>query len=322
MARLESQAKMGYYPTPEYTLAGIRESLNISPSAVLFDPCCGEGDALSDVAYEGGNATHGIELDTERAVEASGKLENVLCGSIYEAIVRPLESFSMLYLNPPYDWEDGERAEFRFLKHSHKWLMKGGVLVYIVPEHVLSIPKVAGLLGRCYAEIQVFKFTRDDYPVFKQVVLFGVKRDKEVEGYLPRPPYNHIEDTDGAVYSVPPGQPPQVFEMQGIRPEDIRGYSATALKSLTDVVCNNLQVEDVLSPLFPLRKGHLVSLLMSGVLNGKLEHGAEKLVFKCFTERRQTIRTVEDCGEMKEITNDSYSSGIRVIERGHWYDVS
>jgi len=319
MARLESQAKMGYYPTPDDTLECITEKLSISPDAMLLDPCCGEGYALSRIAYEG--VGYGIELDTERAVRASNNLDNILCGSIYEAIVRPLESFSLLYLNPPYDWEDGERAELRFLKHSHKWLMKGGVLVYLVPEHVLAMEKVARFVGRCYAEIQVFRFTRTDYPAFKQIALFGVKRAESLVGRLPGPPYPYIEDTDDIIYKVPSGPPPQVFELQGIRPEDIQGYRSTALMCLVETVCGSRREDNILSPLFPLRKGHLVSLLMSGVLNGKLEDGTKKLVFKCFTERHKTTRTVEDCGEMKEITNDSYVSGIRVIERGRWYDV-
>lgn len=56
-------------------------------------------------------------------------------------------------------------------------------------------------------------------------------------------------------------------------------------------------------------------------MNGELEDGNNKIVFKCFTERTQNVREVEDGGETKEITTDSYSSGIRVIERGRWYDV-
>lgn len=319
MARLESQKKMGYYPTPDVTLDCIMEKLNISPEATLMDPCCGEGFALSRLTYEG--TPYGVELDTERALSASDKLNAVLCGSIYETIVRPFDSFSLLYLNPPYDWEDGERAEFRFLRQSHKWLMKGGLLVYIVPEHVLCIPKLASWIGRRYTDIRVYKATREDYPAFKQVVLFGVKRDEGSEGYLPRSPYPFIEDSDGVSYSAPPGLHPQVFELQGIRPEDIEKYKPTATKNLIETVSGIHTEEQVLSPLFPLRKGHLVSLLMSGVLNGKLEDRGEKIVFKCFTERTQNTREVEDGGETKEITTDSYSSGIRVIERGQWYDV-
>jgi Uncharacterised methyltransferase family (DUF6094) len=321
MARLESQAKMGYYSTPEETLECIKEKLIISPGAVMLDPCCGEGSALMSVADEGGTS-FGIELDTERAVTASDMLDTVICGSIYEAIVRPLDSFSMLCLNPPYDWEDGERAEFRFLRHSHKWLMKGGLLVYLVPEYVLTTEKVARFIGRNYADIRVFRFTRDDYPVFKQVVLFGVKREEQIEGRIPMPPYAHIEDTDGIIYKVPPSNIPQVFELEGIRPEDIEGYRPAAVKSLLETVGGVKRDDNILSPLFPLRKGHLVSLLMSGVLNGQLKDGAKKLVFKCYTERHKSTRTVEDNGETKEITNDSYVSGIRVIEKGQWYDVT
>lgn len=194
-------------------------------------------------------------------------------------------------------------------------------LIYIVPEHILGIPKLASWIGRRYKDIRIYRATRDDYPAFKQVILFGIKRGDEVEGSLPRPPYPYIEDSDGASYDVPPGLPPQVFELQGIRPEDIEKYRPTATRCLVETVCGMQTSEQVLSPLFPLRKGHLVSLLMSGVLNGELEDGGEKIVFKCFTERTQSTREVEDGGETKEILTDSYSSGIRVIEKGRWYDV-
>ncbi len=48
MARLASQARMGYYPTPPAIAQAIARSL-VRPGAGLIraiDPCCGEGTAL------------------------------------------------------------------------------------------------------------------------------------------------------------------------------------------------------------------------------------------------------------------------------------
>ena len=49
----------------------------------------------------------------------------------------PVESYSMLSLNPPYDHEIGEgknqRLEQVFLEHTFRWLKPGGVLGMIVP---------------------------------------------------------------------------------------------------------------------------------------------------------------------------------------------
>ena len=49
----------------------------------------------------------------------------------------PVESFGLLFLNPPYDWTTGgtrsERTERVFLAHTYRWLKLGGVLVLVVP---------------------------------------------------------------------------------------------------------------------------------------------------------------------------------------------
>ena len=337
MARPAAQTKMGYYPTPDETLEYIRIKIRLSQDSVILDPCCGEGYALFNTSFNHSNRhnrnidedikakTYGIELDTQRAAAADKNLDRVLCGSIYETVIRPLECFSMLYLNPPYDYEDGERMEYLFLKHSYKWLAEVGLLVYLVPEHILKIKKISDWIARRYEEIQVYRFSRGDYPNFKQAALFGIKRQSEAEdGIFPQAPYPHIEDTvtngSNFVYNVPPGHDPQVFELQGIRQEEIDAFKDTAMKNIMETLYG-IQKSDrkILSPLFPLRKGHLVSLLMSGVLNGKLNSNGNELVFKCFTERQRTER--QDYTNEKKITTDTYISGIRVMERGKWYDV-
>jgi hypothetical protein len=43
---------------------------------------------------------------------------------------RPADGVSLLYLNPPYDWEAGEnnnqRLETVFMEHTYRWLKPGG----------------------------------------------------------------------------------------------------------------------------------------------------------------------------------------------------
>jgi len=52
-------------------------------------------------------------------------------GNVFDAMARP-ESFSLLYLNPPYDFEIGSDANRRmeavFLEHTYRWLAMEGVL--------------------------------------------------------------------------------------------------------------------------------------------------------------------------------------------------
>jgi len=50
---------------------------------------------------------------------------------------------------------DNKRMEFRFLEHTHRWLIEGGVLLMVVPQARLdsSIP----LLAENFVNLQVFR---------------------------------------------------------------------------------------------------------------------------------------------------------------------
>ena len=53
----------------------------------------------------------------------------------------PVESCSLLYLNPPYDHELGsghnQRMEQVFLSHTYRWLKPDGVLILVIPRQRL-----------------------------------------------------------------------------------------------------------------------------------------------------------------------------------------
>ena len=68
-----------------------------------------EGPAF-DLMTQGANVRrYGVELDAERAMAASAKGIETIQGNAFDAIAKP-ESFSLLYLNPPYDSEIGPLA--------------------------------------------------------------------------------------------------------------------------------------------------------------------------------------------------------------------
>jgi hypothetical protein len=75
-----------------------------------------------------------------------------------------------------------------------------------------------------------------------------------------------------------------------------------------------------LSPILPLRKGHMVSLLTSGVLDGAIETDGGTLIIKGFSDRVETS-IVDEEGE-REIVRNTFAVGIRVIEGGRWYDIT
>jgi hypothetical protein len=48
--RLEAQIKRGYYPLPLEAIPGIAQIVSCDPEATIFDPCCGEGVAVVELA--------------------------------------------------------------------------------------------------------------------------------------------------------------------------------------------------------------------------------------------------------------------------------
>ena len=324
MARIASEAKMGFYPTPEISLDYISRWISSTPergnrSVHFLDPCCGEGEALACVSCSGRAWTWGIELDSERAMAASSRLHDVIAGSIFEARINPLGSMGLLWLNPPYSIEDGERLEMKFLRHGIKWLASGGLLVFIVPEHVLS---EANLMWICehFDNVFVTRMNREDYPRFKQVVLFGKKRIARTEvGGVFAGPYPYIEDIDPGCYLVPPTEGPEVFQCgHAVTDEEIRKNRPRLLEAIRRITGDKEEARFI-SPLLPLRKGHLVALMTAGILDGKIETGdGHFIIVKGFSERTRDTRIEGD----KEITRDTYAVGIRVMEEGgKWYDI-
>lgn len=247
MARLESQSKMGHYPTPHETLEFIKKWIHSYPdeNISILDPCCGTGKAINSLSdkirymLNSKLKTYGIELDRYRYENTRGILSKSICASIYDMNIRPLESFSVLYLNPPYDWDHGERMEFSFLKHSHKWLKAGGLLIFLIPESILAYDKMRKWIARRYENIRVFRFTKEDYPTFKQVVVFGVKQNEESEDEtFPLLPYPHIEDSiftsDFTSYVLIEGSEIDTFETKNISEEEISAYKETAIKNVKE----------------------------------------------------------------------------------------
>ena len=135
--RLEGRMRLGYYPLDSREAQRIRRFLHfpVEPASVL-DPCAGTGAALLAITENSGSKRYGIELDSHRALEARATLDEVIQGNAFDAKA-PVESFSFLYLNPPYDFEVGEgknqRMENLFLDEFFRWLKPGGVLAMVIP---------------------------------------------------------------------------------------------------------------------------------------------------------------------------------------------
>jgi len=327
MARLASDAKMGFYPTPLETLDEISRFLEGDRGDVkLLDPCCGDGKALHEIAFSIGwpanPVTYGVEQDAERAIAASGSLKEIINSSTFDARINPLGCMGLLWLNPPYGSDGIERYEMKFLKHSIKWLCENGILIFLVPEPLLEREKDRQWIAQNFYDCRVFRFHREDYPRFKQAVLIGKKRAKLGEGEIPPPPYPHIEDVqlseDDPPFTIPVTDGPDVFQgSDAVTDEEVSSNRSRLIEEVVKITGNGEGIGKI-KPLLPLRKGHLVALLTAGFLDGRIESPEGSIWLRGFSDRVSSTRVEDD----KEITRYTYSVGIRVIEQGgKWYDI-
>ena len=114
---------------------------------------------------------HAIELDAFRAEAARLVLDQVIQGNCFD-VHSTVESFSLLFENPPYDFEVGEnrngRMEYLFLEHTYRWLKPGGVLVLVIPGDRLST--CAEILAVHFRDKAIYRLDKPESIRYKQIV--------------------------------------------------------------------------------------------------------------------------------------------------------
>ena len=327
MPRLESQAKAGYYPTPEIVVQQINELLEIDyvrgaevPNRVtrILDPCCGTGKALMLVGEKLATRsrpkveTYGIELSAERIVEARSVLDIVLAADLFNTSIAH-GAFSVLYLNPPYDdegqSEDGsKRTEMAFLQRCTPYLRReDGILVYIIPKRILR-GTVARFLSTHYTGVQCFDFPEQEREAFGQVVVLGKRRkqplldpskEAAINGWSVRPPSYETVKRQFIRYECGTSLAGLIlFNNLFLDPEEIAEEATVKGLWQNPLVRQSLWPEaDVLRrPLMPLRQGHVAMLTAAGFLdNLMLEKDGTRILVKgrTFKEYETTEETEE-----------------------------
>jgi hypothetical protein len=295
MSRLASQAKGGYYATPPEMGKLICRWLKVEEGARIniLDPCCGNGDIMAqfkDHFLEQGAVVkaYGNELERSRYEEACTKLDVVVHGG-YESL-RTTPDFSFLWGNPPYDQGALERMEVTFTRlftarNERRKLQKGAVVGLCVPQYVLTdlAPVVASRLD----EISVFRFTDEFYPLFKQVVLFGIfnqpskEKEKKVARWLKRigkmgpEAVLPLDSPKGKVYQVPPATG-EVGYFRGAALSPIELLKDLKDSPVFDEVRENWMPSSVFKtsklkrPILPLKPAHIAIAIASGAVDGHM----------------------------------------------------
>jgi Uncharacterised methyltransferase family (DUF6094) len=285
--RLAGRERLGFYPLPAREAERIRRFLVFpdKPCCAL-DPCVGDGAAFAEIASDKKVLRCGVELDAGRAEQARTKGIEVIHGNCFD-VQCPVESFSLIYLNPPYDFEIGEEKSLRmeklFLEHVHRWLIRGGILVFVVPAK--RITDCAALLSRDFRDARVYRLTETESARYKQVVLLGVRRTRQERDRLgdsdiiqaqlwlsslerkleELPPLPSEPDH---LYAAPPSGPVRLVH-RGLPLDEIEDLlpKSSAYRQASAVLF--AQQADVTGrPLTPLHGGHVGLLCTAGMLNG------------------------------------------------------
>ena len=178
MARNAARLKMSHFPLPESEAQNIRSLLSYSGPFSAIDPCVGRGTALNLITAGAPAVRFGVELDTGRAEEATRSGIRTIQGNAFDVQAK-VESFSLLYLNPPYDSEidltGNRRMERLFLEDTHRWLVQHGILAFVISFEQLS--DCAGILSANFTRISVLRMTDAESVRFRQIVVFGMRRN-------------------------------------------------------------------------------------------------------------------------------------------------
>jgi 16S rRNA G966 N2-methylase RsmD len=333
--RLAAQAKMGYYPTPPSVVSLISEMLarNGKGNIRILDPCAGEGTALNQIGGMLGAETYGIELDKERGDIAKENLTRCLITD-YQATRISNQAFSLLYLNPPYDWairDDevtaSERYERTFLRNTVRYLIAGGVLVYLIPQRRLD-KTIAKVIAYRFKDVRVFRFPEQEYKSYRQIVLFGVlkkraEEDDDLARYLTE--IGHCKaivpflGRSECKYIIPtsPSVKNFTFRTTRIDPSELEIEVKTyGLREKINRLVKPLTLSERIKPIMPLRQGHLAQLLACGMMNGVVFDidGRNPLVVKGITRKEVDTRTEYEDGKEKIIETDKIVITINTID--------
>ncbi|HEV2618141.1 MAG TPA: DUF6094 domain-containing protein [Candidatus Acidoferrales bacterium] len=290
--RLAGRARLGFYPLPLPEAERIRRFLAFpDQGCCALDPCVGDGAAFAAIISGQGVLGYGVELDVGRAGQARTKGIQVTHGNCFDAQCS-VESFSLIYLNPPYDFEiddqRSQRMERVFLEHVYRWLKRGGVLVMVVPGR--HINDCSQTLAHQFRDVRIYRLTEPESVKYKQVVVMGVRRTRaerdrvqDTEITRARIRFESLTANPGKLSPLP-GKPDDLF---AVPPGDLvrmtyRGLPLDQIEDLLPRSSAYRRASAVLfapqsdvsgRPLTPLHGGHVGLLCTAGMLNGIFGEG-------------------------------------------------
>jgi SAM-dependent methyltransferase len=330
--RFQGKCRLGFYPLNLYEAQQIRRFLLFpdQPSSVI-DPCIGDGVAFEAITSGAGVLRYGIELDAYRAEQARQRIPNIVQGNTLE-VQCAVEAFGLLYLNPPYDWAlgpaDSRRTEQSFLSHTYRWLKPGGVLLFVIPGDRLA--ECSQILATHFRDVRVFRLEAPECVRYKQVVAFGVRRNRREKERL-----TDSDITRARLYYASLARNPSQIP---VLPSEPDARYDVPVSGPAQLVCRGLpldEVEDLLPqsaayrqagrilfaepvsatgrPLTPLHAGHVGLLACSGLLNGIFGSGDQRHI-ACWQAVKVVDKTEEEeYGVITVREKERFSNELTVV---------
>jgi hypothetical protein len=274
--------------------------------------------------------SYGVELEEGRAKTAQSHLENVICSPYEDAMITP-QAFSLMWLNPPYMDYGHERAEVVFLRDLTDpvkgKLQPGGLLGFCIPERILK--DSALLLAIRFRDIKVYRFTEKNYPMYRQIVVFGYRREKrpsteeaqETKEWLssldiiPR-----LDAKDGVKFNVPlSNKELKTFKSAQPSKDEITNalQQSTAWKKAEELLPRLKQIQDRKPPVLPLKTAHIAVAIAAGAIGGSM--GNHLLVGKSKKVVDSTV--VPDEKGVTETQTERVITTVRVFSQDGIYDL-
>ena len=285
IGRLMNNVRLGYYPTNPDNISLILKGIQFPEGVTtnLFDPCCGCGKALRQLAQGNNCYAYGVELDESRAEEAQTRLHRVGFGSFFYSQISH-EAFHLLFLNPPYlsvlnESGNKSRHEKRFLIESIRHLMYGGLLVYVIPYYRLT-PDICRVLVDNLEGLTVGRFTDSEFKKFKQIAVMGLRKRRAVEledtSWLERYAFDpaaipSLTELPEDKYPIP-AQPLEVSTFKGERfNEKELEQQLRRCDSFSQLMARSELDKGTKRPLLPLSISQIGLIGGSGMINGLIQ---------------------------------------------------
>ncbi|WP_235858062.1 DUF6094 domain-containing protein [Sutcliffiella cohnii] len=330
MSNIGNKLRSGFFATPHKQGEYIHQLLEVKSDGAWFDPTCGEGAILHQIAQHHKDVeinTYGVEIDKGRFQHASQVLDHCINAPI-ESMVIQNDVFSLVFLNPPYDLtmkgiddNGSERKEYLELVRNTRYLKEGGVMIYVIPSYRFADKKIARHLANYFENIGVLRFCDEDYDDFRQCVFIGTKKrggykdfnEKLFEFLL------QLEDEEFVktkvtplnlivgkhMWKVPGGATAlRTFYTKLEQKSDYYSAIKTS-KGMEQFKARTKPKELEIggNPILPLNQGQMALLLASGCVNGVLGEG----------ENLHLVQGLETVSKIQEEEVKYHDSGSKTV---------